>query len=98
MNAVITLPARGQSISELQGYFELARGALEALPGGFEVRERGDRFSKCELFANRLLRAPASTVTEILFKFQAAEWLGQDPRQTLAIIRGDLRRIEATEP
>jgi hypothetical protein len=95
---VITLPVRGQSVSELHGYFERAHEALEALPGGFDIKARGVQHCKCELFANRVIRAPAVTVGEILLKLEAAEWLGQDPLQTLAVIRDDLFRIKAAQP
>jgi hypothetical protein len=79
MNAVTTLPVRGQSVAELHGYFNLARS---------------DR-SKGELFAMRVMRAEASGADEILLKLEAAEWLGQDPLQILSIIRDDLIRLKA---
>ncbi len=95
---VNTLSVRGQSVAELHGYFEQAHEALDALPGGFDVKARGEQHSKCALFANRLIRAPAVSADEILFKIEAAEWLGQDPLQTLAVIRDDLFRLKVAKP
>jgi hypothetical protein len=100
MNAgrVTTLPVRGQSVAELHGYFEQAHQALETLPGGFDVKALDQLHGKCALFATRLIRAPAATVDDILLKIEAAEWLGQEPLQTMMIIRDDLFRLKVAAP
>ena len=89
------LPMRHQSVSELHSYFGLARDALNMLPGGFDVKTRGNCYGKAELFANRLIRAQAVTVDEILMKIEAAKWIGQNSQQTLSAIRDDLYRLKA---
>jgi hypothetical protein len=93
----LTLPVR-QSVAELHGYFERAHQAIEALPGGFDVKAREQLHQKCTLFATRLIRAPAATVDDILLKIEAAEWLGEQPGQTLAVIRDDLFRLKTSKP
>jgi hypothetical protein len=81
------LPVRGQSVSELYTYFARARELARRTPADAQAQ------STCALFANRLLRAQASSAGEILFKVEAAEWIDQDPRQTLITICSDLLQI-----
>ena len=92
-----TLPARGPSIAELHGYFESARKAVDGLAGGFDVKKRALLSSQCELFANRLLRAPAANIGDILLKIEAAEWLDGLPAETLAAVKDDLSRLKGAK-
>jgi hypothetical protein len=78
------LPVRGQSVSELYASFARSRELMS------RAKPDAQAHSTCALFANRLLRAPPADVGDVLLKVEAAEWLGQDPRQTLTILRGDL--------
>ena len=85
-----------QSVAELHGYFKQARNALTPLPAGGWARDQ--QHSKCALFANRLIRAPATSIDDILLKLEAVEWLGSDPLETVAAIRGDLFRLRNAKP
>lgn len=86
------MPARGPSIAELHDYFKRAREAFEAPRGGFDRDGAKELRSKCALFANRLIRAPAVRVAEILLKLEAFDWLELDARQAVEMIRADLHR------
>jgi hypothetical protein len=91
------LPVRGQSVGELHGYFRQARKALDTRGHvGFSGKDVAQ--STCTLYATRLIRAQAATVDDILLKIEAAEWLGDTPSQTLAVIRDDLVRLKAAKP
>jgi hypothetical protein len=97
MTAAVTLPARGPSIAELHGYFDQARRAFDVAPVGYAREPRQQLHGRCALFANRLRRAPAGKVAEILLKLEAADWLEVDPKEALVLIRADLQRVKAAE-
>jgi hypothetical protein len=88
-------PARGPSVLELHGYFATARADLEAARGGYDVKRREALHVSAALFANRVIRAPAAHVEEILLKLDAAGFVDLSLKEALAFVRTDLERIVA---
>jgi hypothetical protein len=67
-DAAIFATIRGQPPAEIYGQFTQARAACEAARGGFDRDERQLLHTKCALFANRLVRAPATSIADLRMK------------------------------